>query len=333
MNVYYVLIFNCILLRRGPSMKRVLVFAAILAALMFASCAKNEPSPTTGPTGQHATVTLKDGTVNQGSVVASSNQEVTIVGDDKITRTIPMDQVRSIEYGDVPVAQTTEPPKAADKAAPEMEKPVAPVTKSAAPTAKATPATPVARATPAAAAEKSRAEFELPSGSEIAIRTDVSIDSATASEGQTFPGEVTKDVKDALGNVVIPVRSGAQLIIKSASGGGRIRGASDLVLDLKSIKIGGQNYNLNTTDISKVGKSGIGANKRTATYTGGGAALGAIIGAIAGGGKGAAIGAASGAGAGALTQVLTKGSSIKIPAESILTFRLEQPLHVFAGEQ
>jgi outer membrane lipoprotein SlyB len=314
-------------------MKRVLVFAAILAALVFSSCAKNEPGTTTGQTGQHATVTLKDGTVNQGSVVASSNQEVTIAGDDKITRTIPMDQVRSIEYGDAPVVQTTEPLKAANEAMPEIEKPAAPVTKSAAPVAKATSAAPIATATPAAPVEKSKPELELPAGSEIAIRTDVAIDSATASEGQTFPGEVTKDLKDAAGNIVIPVRSSALIIIKSASGGGRIRGASDLVLDVKSVKIGGQQYNLYTTDVTKLGKSGVGANKRTATYTGGGAAVGAIIGAIAGGGKGAAIGAASGAGAGALTQILTKGSSIKIPAESILTFQLEKPLRISAGAQ
>ena len=56
--------------------------------------------------------------------------------------------------------------------------------------------------------------------------------------------------------------------------------------------------------------------------------MGAIIGAIAGGGKGAAIGAGSGAGAGALTQILTKGGSIKVPAETILTFKLERALKV-----
>src|SRR5579884_1779549 len=69
----------------------------------------------------------------------------------------------------------------------------------------------------------------------------------------------------------------------------------------------------------------------TAGNTGWGAALGAIIGAIAGGGKGAAIGAASGAGAGALTQILTKGSAVRVPAETVLTFRLDKPLRVVAA--
>jgi outer membrane lipoprotein SlyB len=71
---------------------------------------------------------------------------------------------------------------------------------------------------------------------------------------------------------------------------------------------------------------GIGANKRTAEMTGGGALLGTVIGAVAGGGKGAAIGALAGAGAGATAQVLTRGKEVKVPAESMLTFKLDQPL-------
>ena len=58
---------------------------------------------------------------------------------------------------------------------------------------------------------------------------------------------------------------------------------------------------------------------------GGGAALGTLIGAVAGGGKGAAIGAAVGAAGGAATQVLTRGKEVQIPAETVLTFRLDQP--------
>jgi outer membrane lipoprotein SlyB len=103
------------------------------------------------------------------------------------------------------------------------------------------------------------------------------------------------------------------------------------VLDLQSVAINSKRYTIDTADVTKKGKSGVGANRRTAEYTGGGAALGAIIGAIAGGGKGAAIGAGAGAGAGALTQVLTKGQAIKVPAESVLTFKLDKPLKVTAA--
>jgi hypothetical protein len=105
-----------------------------------------------------------------------------------------------------------------------------------------------------------------------------------------------------------------------------------LVVDLKEVAIEGQEYALSTSEISQQGKDGLGANKRTAIYTGGGAALGAIIGAIAGGGKGAAIGAGAGGGGGALTQILTKGGSIRIPVETVLTFQLDKPLHVTAAQ-
>ena len=76
--------------------------------------------------------------------------------------------------------------------------------------------------------------------------------------------------------------------------------------------------------------SGIGANKKTGEYVGGGALLGAIIGAVAGGGKGAAIGAGVGAAAGAGGVILTKGSQVKVPVETVLNFKLDQDLQLQA---
>jgi hypothetical protein len=73
-------------------------------------------------------------------------------------------------------------------------------------------------------------------------------------------------------------------------------------------------------------KEGVGKNKRTAKYVGGGAVIGSMIGAIAGGGKGAAIGAIAGGAAGAGAQTITRGRDIHVPAESLLTFRLDRPL-------
>jgi outer membrane lipoprotein SlyB len=64
---------------------------------------------------------------------------------------------------------------------------------------------------------------------------------------------------------------------------------------------------------------------------GGGAAIGALIGAIVGKGRGAAIGAAVGAGAGAGTQVLTKGKQVRVPAETLLNFKLEKDLRLEAA--
>ncbi|HLH32198.1 MAG TPA: hypothetical protein VKY31_13425, partial [Terriglobia bacterium] len=140
--------------------------------------------------------------------------------------------------------------------------------------------------------------------------------------------EVTGSVQDAGGTVIIPRGSKAQLIVRSVSNGGRIKGASDLIIDLQSVSIDGRQYAVTATDFEKEGKDGVGANKRTAEFVGGGAGIGALVGAIAGKGKGAAIGGASGAGAGALTEILTKGSSVKVPAETLMSFKLEKPIRI-----
>lgn len=164
----------------------------------------------------------------------------------------------------------------------------------------------------------------LPAGTEIAVMTNDRIDSKTASTGQTFSADVAENVTDASGSVVVPKGSEAELVLRSVSSGGAIKG-SELALDLQSVKVRGRRYTVNTKEIEK-SSSGLGANKRTATMVGGGAVLGTLIGAIAGGGKGAAIGAAAGAATGAGAQVLTRGKSVEVPPETTLRFKLDQPL-------
>ncbi len=272
------------------------ILLIVLCGLLI-SCAKQETT-TTGP---HATVLMRDGTEYAGNVTGTTPTEVTVHGDDNTTRTIAMKDVKSIEYDDAsaPPPPPAEQPKAGAKRARRQR-------------------SHDDHYHPEAAAVTSKT-YELAPGTEVPVRSEETIDSARAAEGQTYAAEV------------IPSGANAQIVIRSATKGGRIRGSSDLVLDLASVSVGGQMYQLSTTDMVKQGKTGMGANKRTAEYTGGGAAIGAIIGAIAGHGKGAAIGAGSGAAAGALTQIVTKGDSIKVPAETVLTFKLDKPLRVVAA--
>jgi hypothetical protein len=254
-----------------------------------------------------------------------------VAGDDGIERKIPLGQIKSVDYGTAKTASAARPaapaPARPSPAAPKTSAPSAPETKAESDR----PLTPAAPASAPVRAVTTKT-YELPAGSEISVRTNEEINSETATEGQTFDAQVTRDAKDANGDIVIPRGSNARVIIRSAAKGGRIKGASDLVLDLQSVTINGRPHTLDTVDVTKEGKSGLGANRRTATHTGGGAALGAIIGAIAGGGKGAAIGAGAGAGAGALAQILTKGRAIKVPVESVLTFSLDKPLKVAQAE-
>jgi len=308
-------------------MSRFTAILAFVGLLFLSACEKKEateapkpaaetpaPAPAQPGSGPHVFVHLKDGSQVPGSIVASSQADMVVAGDDGIERKIPLAQIASVEYRD---AQPERTPRAAAR------EPAPPAQQAARPSAPA--ASPAAPALRTAVTTKT---YELPAGSEVSVRMDESIDSGTATEGQTFEATITRDAKDAGGDVVIPRGAKAFVVIKSASKGGRFRGASDLVLDLQSVVIDGRRYSIDTAEIGQKGKSGVGANKRTATYAGGGAALGAIIGAIAGGGKGAAIGAGSGAGAGVLAQVITKGGSIKVPVESVLTFSLDKPLLV-----
>jgi hypothetical protein len=161
----------------------------------------------------------------------------------------------------------------------------------------------------------------IPNGTELAIRTNETIDSSTSTEGQRFSAVMYSDVQDNSGAVAIPRGSDVGLIIRSTAG-------SDLVLDIDSLVVAGQRYVISTTDLQKEGRDGIGANRRTAEMVGGGAAVGAIIGAVVGGGKGAAIGAAIGAAGGAGAQVLTKGKQVRVPSETILNFKLDSDLRM-----
>jgi hypothetical protein len=100
-------------------------------------------------------------------------------------------------------------------------------------------------------------------------------------------------------------------------------GSSELTLELTDIVINGTGYPLLTSTYTVKGK-GEGGN--TAKKVVGGAGLGALIGGLAGGGKGAGIGVLAGAAGGTALAGSKKGQQLQIPSESLLEFRLEQPV-------
>ncbi|PYY02850.1 MAG: hypothetical protein DMG62_07315 [Acidobacteria bacterium] len=168
----------------------------------------------------------------------------------------------------------------------------------------------------------------LPAGTEVHVRVDQDINAKNGnlSPGAQFPGTVSRDITDASGNVVIPRGAHAQLAVVQAS-----NNASDLTLDLRSVEVNGRTFRMDTEGTSAAGSSkrgGLGMNKRTGEYVGGGALAGTLLGALAGGGKGAAIGAVVGGAAGAGTQVLTRGKELNVPAETELNFRLNQSVRL-----
>ena len=174
----------------------------------------------------------------------------------------------------------------------------------------------------ASAAAQNKKRITVPAGTRILIRLVDSIDSAKQKTGYRFSAtlETNLQVEDT---VVAPRGTTLYGRLAEASSAGRMSGSSELDLELTDIVINGTAYPLLTSTYEVKGK-GEGGN--TAKKVVGGAGLGALIGGLAGGGKGAGIGALAGAGAGTAVAASKKGQQLQIPSETLLEFRLQQPV-------
>jgi len=166
----------------------------------------------------------------------------------------------------------------------------------------------------------------IPAGQSMLVRMIDGVDSKTNNVGDIFHASLETDLNV---NGTLVARKGTDVYgrLANAKGAGRLAGSSELQLELTRMVINGQDYPVVSSDYTMKGK---GRGTNTAEKVGGGAALGAIIGAIAGGGRGAAIGAGAGSAAGAGVNVITRGQQVKIPSETLLEFRLQQPVTVTA---
>ena len=219
-------------------MIRRIAFLALTGLLVLSSCAKQEsqespeapkPAAETPPPaapsagGPHAVVNLKDGSQVPGTIVASTQTDMVVAGDDGNERTIPMDQVKSVVYGEAkpqPQARpaSSEPSPRPQPARPpvrpeQARAPASPTAAAPAPAPAALPPAPAPRPAPVVTTKT----YELPVDSEVSVRTNEEIDSGTAAEGQTFSVQVTRDARDEAGDVVIPRGSEGHIVILSAS--------------------------------------------------------------------------------------------------------------------
>jgi hypothetical protein len=164
----------------------------------------------------------------------------------------------------------------------------------------------------------------VPAGTVLTVRLGQSVGSKISSPGQTFTATLASAVS-VDGKTAIPAGAAASGTVVDAKPLGRFKGGASLQLRLTSITIRGSDQAVST---SSVVRTATGKGKRTAVLAGGGAALGALIGGLAGGGKGAGIGALAGGGAGAGGAAFTGNKDVVLPAESALSFKLEQPIEV-----
>ena len=143
-------------------------------------------------------------------------------------------------------------------------------------------------------------------------------------QGDPFDGTIVSPVA-VDGVEVIPAGSIARGRVVAAHKRGHFKGRSVLELTLTGLDVNGRHYRLDTGTVVRTKK---GKGKRTAAFIGGGTGVGMLIGGVASGGVGLLIGGLSGAGAGTLGAAFTGNKDIDIPAETVMTFKLDQPIQL-----
>jgi hypothetical protein len=149
-----------------------------------------------------------------------------------------------------------------------------------------------------------------------------SVDSSKQQVGYRFTANLEANLQ--VDDVVVAPR-GTTLYgrLANAKSAGNMSGGAELTLELTDIVINGTANPLLTSTYQVASQ---GQGNKTARRIVGGTGLGALVGGLAGGGKGAAIGAGAGAAAGTTVSAATKGKQVSVPSESLLEFRLQQPV-------
>jgi hypothetical protein len=327
-------------------MKRKAVFAGLLVVVLALSAACSKGPDDTAIANDikakifsdpdlkttNVDVAVKDGVVTLSGELPSGEAQLKLYklaqGTAGVSKVDDQMRVQGSQPAEAQAAPETpssaEPARAAQApagAAPGAAATTRPAPATAAP---AKPAEEQAAAEPKAPPPPEPVTVAIPSGTRIAVRMTDSIDSAKNKQGELFMA-VLDEAIPLEGADVIPRGTDVYVKLAGAKSAGRIKGSSELELQLNKMVWQGKEYPLVSNSYEEKGKS---RGKQTATRVGIGAGVGAAIGAIAGGGKGAAIGAAVGGGGATAVQVFTHGEQIKVPSETQLDFNLQAPVSV-----
>jgi len=230
--------------------------------------------------------------------------------------------------GPAPAAPAAEPAPTQAAAPPPAAPAPAPAAEAAAPPPASAPAPAPAAAPPPAAAMTAEApppppppkQYHVPVGTPLVVRLEQTVSAKNSNVGDSFSGVLAQSV--VVGGVTV-IRAGAPVtgVVTASKGQGRFKGSGDLAIAIK--RVGDYAVSTNAYEATSKGKG-----KRTAGFIGGGGGGGALIGGLAGGGKGAFIGGLLGAGAGTAGAAFTGNKDITVPAESVVTFKLAEPITV-----
>jgi hypothetical protein len=184
------------------------------------------------------------------------------------------------------------------------------------------PAT-TASASPSAArsSASSNSRMDVPVGTELDVRLQQSLSSATAQVEDRFEATTMVDLKDG-DRVIIPAGSVMRGVISAVTKTTRTERKGSLTVAFDQVKINGREYPIRGTVSQAIESEGI---KGETTKIGAGAGVGAIIGGILGGAKGALAGILIGGGG---TIAATEGKDVELAAGSVLRVRLDSGLNL-----
>jgi len=169
------------------------------------------------------------------------------------------------------------------------------------------------------------AQLTLKAGTYVTVRVNQPLSSDKNQAGDAFTATLAQPV--VVDGVVVAQRG--QTIyghVTEAKKAGRVEGTSRLGVQLTELTlVDGQQTPIQSQMISRNGNTSVGRDVGAIAGT---TALGAAVGAAAGWGRGAAIGAGAGAVVGTLGVLLTRGQPTILYPETVLTFRIEQPVTV-----
>jgi hypothetical protein len=166
---------------------------------------------------------------------------------------------------------------------------------------------------------------KIPEGTQLRVRTTTALSTKTATPGMPFTGVLAEPLV-VNGQTIAAKGSSVDGQVAEADPGGRVRGVAHLSVRLTQVRLDdGRQLDVNTSSVTRVAPK---SKKDDAVKIGIASGVGAAIGAIAGGGKGAAIGAGAGAGAGTGAVLATRGDPAVIASESLLTFKLQNPIEI-----
>jgi len=149
--------------------------------------------------------------------------------------------------------------------------------------------------------------YRIPAGTQIVLLTDNRID-ARATTGRVFPAQILDPIPDAAGQVLVPAGTMAQLTVAG--------GPDGVQLALSSVTINGRLFPaVSSPPEDRAGGAGLG---RPPEFAAGGAPLGTLI--------AATIRRLAEPDIGGTPPIQTRGSAVRVPNGTVLTFRLDRPI-------